>query len=158
MKTVLCIVLIVMGAAMSEVRGEVDPWTAGSLVDRDGNEWSVDRILGEGRHVVFVFWQSWCASCKKEAPELASASRRFEARAQFIGVVSGPDAAIDETKVDRFIRETGLSYPQIRDKDLRLTRIFEVKATPTIIVMAPDGRVVYRGHTLPVKWNDVFTS
>jgi thiol-disulfide isomerase/thioredoxin len=159
MNRIVQIIACLFVLATSAVRGEgVTAWIARDVVDRQGNTVSLGDTLEEGRYVVFVFWQSWCASCKKEAPEMINASRRYASQAQFIGVVSGPDKAIDEGKVDRFIRETGLSYPQVRDKDLALTRAFDVKATPTIVVVAPDGRIVYRDHHAPKGWSHVFQS
>ncbi len=123
------------------------------LHDREGNEINVRQCREEGKHMVFVFWQSWCGACKKEAPALVEASHRLAEKAQFIGVVSGSEETIDERKVDRFISATGLDYPQVRDKDLRLTNMFKVKGTPTIIVIDPKGRVVYRDHHAPDDWN-----
>jgi len=159
MKRIVQLIALLCIWAVPAVHGEGVPmWTAKDVIDRQGNTIQLGQTLDEGRYVVFVFWQSWCASCKKEAPELVTASQRYADQARFIGVVSGPEKAIDEGKVDRFIQETGLSYPQVRDKDLTLTRAFDVKATPTIVVVAPDGRVVYRGHRAPQGWSDVFQS
>ena len=45
-----------------------------------------------------------------------------------------------------------LPYPQVRDRDLALTRRFEVEGTPTVLVLGPDGRLLYRGHAPPESW------
>lgn len=125
------------------------------LQARHGRPIAVRESQAAGKHVVLVFWQSWCAPCKREAPKLVKASHRLKDKALFIGVVSGSDDSIDERKVDRFIQSTGLDYPQVRDRDLRLTRGFEVKGTPTIIVIDPAGRMTYRGHHAPEDWSRV---
>ena len=47
-----------------------------------------------------------------------------------------------------------LPYPQVRDRDLFLTRRFDVKGTPTLVVIGAEG-VLYEGHGPPEDWNTV---
>ncbi len=158
MQILIRMVCVLVAWAAFDARGETTAWAARTVMDRHGYALNLEGTLQAGRYVVFVFWQSWCGSCRKEAPGLVEAARRFAGHAQFVGVVSGPDKAIDEDKVDRFIRETGITYPQVRDRDLSLTRDFDVKATPTIVVVAPDGRIVYYDHRAPAEWSHVLKS
>jgi len=125
-----------------------------SLLVRDmqGRDYDVDAILASGRPVVLVFWQTWCPSCKKDAPELAHAVADYGSRMQFFGVISGPDVDIDDAEVRRTAREWGHRQPQIRDRDLALARRFEVTGTPLVVVLGPKGRVLYRGYRLPRDW------
>ncbi len=67
-------------------------------------------------------------------------------------MVSGPDTSVDEDALTLTIQRLGLTYPQVRDRDLSLTRAFDVQATPTIVVLDGEGDVVYRGSTLP-RWD-----
>jgi hypothetical protein len=46
-----------------------------------------------------------------------------------------------------------MSYPQLRDRDLALSRKFGVTGTPDIIVLSADDTVLYRGHRPPADWN-----
>lgn len=158
MRPYLYALVIALYAYAPFANGAERTWGPSTVIDRTGEPLDLARTLQSGHHIVFVFWQSWCASCKKEAPALVEASRRFGGQAQFVGVISGPENRIDERKVDQFILQTKLPYPQVRDKDLRLTREFDVKGTPTIIVIAPDGRIVYYGHRAPSSWSNVFAS
>lgn len=70
-----------------------------------------------------------------------------------VGVVSGPDDAVDELELGAAIFEHRLTYPQVRDRDLVLTRLFEVSAVPTVVVLDADGQVAYREHRLPADWD-----
>lgn len=123
------------------------------LEDMDGTQHALDATLASGTPVVLVFWQTWCPSCKKEAPELAAAVARYGDRLRFFGVISGPDDAIDDDEVRRTARAWGYAHPQIRDRDLRLARRFEVTGTPVIVVVSEGGRVLYRGYRLPEDWS-----
>ena len=123
------------------------------LHDMQGRTHDTDALLAAGRPVVLVFWQTWCPSCKREAPELAHAVERYGATMAFFGVVSGPDDVIDDAKVRRVAEEWGDHHPQIRDRDLSLTHRFKVFGTPVIIVLGREGRELFRGTRLPRDWS-----
>jgi thiol-disulfide isomerase/thioredoxin len=115
----------------------------------DGGNLDLTEGLDAGRPVVLVFWQSWCVSCLEEAPALIDADRRYGDRLQIVGVVSGPDESVDAAKLQAALESTGMTYPQVRDRDLSLTRALDVQGTPTIIVLGPQGDVRYRGRSVP---------
>lgn len=120
----------------------------------EGEYLDLTEDLDAGRPVVLVFWQSWCASCLEEAPALVEAHARYGDRITIVGVVSGPDSSVDEAKLLAALESTGMTYPQVRDRDLSLTRALGVQGTPTIIVLGPNGQVRYRGHDLP-NWSSL---
>lgn len=70
-------------------------------------------------------------------------------------MVSGPDSAVDEDKLSTAIFQNGLTYPQVRDRDLALTKLFGVTGTPTVIVLDSNGQVVYREHHVPASWDEI---
>ena len=123
------------------------------LLDMDGRRHDADALIASGHAVVLVFWQTWCSSCKREAPDLARAVEEYGESIRFFGVVSGPDRVIDDEKVRRVAAEWGQRQPQIRDRDLALTKRFDVFGTPVVIVLGPGGRVLYRGFRLPEEWD-----
>lgn len=120
----------------------------------DGSTYSLGEALDAGRTVALVFWQPWCGSCKAEAPLAARAAARFADTMDVIGVVSGPTGAVDEGLVQEAIFDWGITYPTLRDRDLTLTRAFEVSAAPMIVIVEPGGSVVYRAETPPAEWLD----
>ena len=102
-----------------------------------------------GKAATFVFWQPWCGSCREEAPATVAASIALAASMSFYGVVSGPAGSVDEDLYTKSIAELGLSYPQIRDKDLALAKRFAVTKTPTIIVVNAAGQLRFKGSHMP---------
>lgn len=122
------------------------------LKGMEGESLDLDADLSAGRSVVLVFWQTWCGSCRAEAPELAAAAKRYEERARFIGVVPGPDELVDDATVSATAADWGLPYSQVRDRDNSLTSGFKVEGTPTIVVIDAKREVRYRGHSLPDDW------
>ena len=117
--------------------------------DLEGEFHELEAVDGP---VALVFWQTWCASCIREAPHAAAAAREHRG-IRFFGVVSGTDEYVDDLEVERIAEEAGLGYPQLRDRDSSISDFFAVKATPTIVVIDADGRIAYRGHELPDDWS-----
>ncbi len=66
-----------------------------------------------GRAVMINFWASWCVPCRKEMPRLAAAARRLEGWMVVLGVNYKDQS--DEAR--DFVRETGVSYPSVMDRD-----------------------------------------
>ena len=121
--------------------------------DMAGKSHDVDTLLRQGQSVALIFWQTWCKPCLREMPDLVKANRRHSPRIRFYGIISGPDKDVDEAKVKKIVARLGVGYPQVRDRDLRLSRGFEVGGTPTIIILGPGGSILYRGHRPPDNWN-----
>lgn len=123
------------------------------LTDTAGRPVVLADVLASGKTLTLVFWQSWCAPCRREAPELVAASRKYPGM-EVLGVVSGPDDAVDAAALERAIVEWGLPWRSVRDRALDLTRALAVEGTPTIFVLDTKGHVVYRGHEAP-EWEAV---
>ncbi len=123
------------------------------LVDMNGGHHDAEALIAAGHPVVLIFWNTWCRSCKGEAPELVRAADEYGETLQFFGVISGPDHVIDDEKVQRVAREWGYSHPQIRDRDLALAKRFRIFGTPVVIVLGDGGRELYRGFRLPDDWD-----
>lgn len=123
------------------------------VTDMDGATHDLDQVLDQGNAVALVFWQTWCASCIREAPQLAADARRFGGDIEFVGVVPGTDDYVDDEEVERKARELGLPYPQVRDRDMALSKRFEVTGTPTIVVLGENGRILFHGHRPPEDWS-----
>ena len=124
--------------------------------DMAGKPHDVDSLLRQGQSVALIFWQTWCKPCLREMPELVKADLQHSPRLSFYGIISGPDKDVDEARVKTIVGRFGVRYPQVRDRDLRLSKIFGVEGTPTIVILGSGGSVLYRGHRLPDNWA-VFT-
>ncbi len=161
MKRLLLLLLILApgcGGNAPEERDTPNPSPAGKapgglkFKDMAGKPHDVDSLLGQGHSVALVFWQTWCKPCLREIPDLVKADRRYSPRLRFYGIISGPDKDVDEAKVKTIAGRFGVRYPQVRDRDLRLSKTFGVEGTPTIVILGSGGSVLYRGHRLPDNW------
>jgi thiamine biosynthesis lipoprotein len=137
---------------VTAVATENVPALLAHLEDVDGAVHDAAAAAREGKTVVLVFWQTWCQACRREAPQVAAAARRHGDAARFFGVVPGPDDLVDMDELRHAIQENGYRFPQIRDRDLALSRAFDVQSTPAIVVLDQDLAVIHRGSHLPAKW------
>src|SRR3990172_6668621 len=78
-------------------------------LDREG-ELELESLRGKA--VVLNFWASWCLPCKKEAPLLEQAWRKWRSRDV---VVVGIDANVLESAARRFAKRYELTYPIVHD-------------------------------------------
>lgn len=138
--TALCL------SQVSPLQADANRWI---VQDIDGQAHDLSTSLEQGRKVAFVFWQTWCTSCKKEAPKVTAACEALKGKVDFVGIISGEDEYVDDKAVRGFIQKYNLNYPQVRDRSLAITEAFDVKGTPTIVVLGEGNRVLYRGHKLP---------
>ena len=120
--------------------------------DMAGKSYDLEQLNASGKSVVFVYWQPWCAPCKREAPEIVKAATAHAEQLQFFGVVSGKDELVDAKHVQTFIEKSGFTFPQVRDKDLAMAKEMNIAGTPTVIIVGKGNQVLYRGHRPPKDW------
>lgn len=98
-----------------------------------------------GSPIVLNYWASWCLPCREEAPLLERGWTRFGRR----GVVFLGLNMQDLTQDARgFIREFGISYPNVRDQSDRTARKWGVTGLPETFFVDRRGGVV--GHVIGV--------
>ena len=105
---------------------------------RLGAPGSVALSSYRGKVVVLNFWASWCGPCRTEAPLLERWHRKI--RNQQASVV-GVDVLDVTGDAQAFIREHGLSYPQLRDADGSKLKRFDIVGYPETIVLDRQGRI-----------------
>lgn len=105
----------------------------------DGEQADIARMRGQV--VVINIWGSWCAPCRKEAPELVKLHKETEPLGvRFLGI----DIRDNKSAAKAFERTYGIAYPSIYDPDGRTVTGFKQlapRAVPTTYVLDKKGRV-----------------
>ena len=138
--------LLVYGVASNEpdrsiddavARGERKPAPAFELPRLGGGG---QQALADyrGKVVVLNYWASWCEPCRDESPLLERFHKQIAARG---GTVLGVDVLDVSGDANDFIRQYGLSYPMLRDRDGRTQEEFGVAAYPETFIIDRGGRV-----------------
>ena len=117
------------------------PWPAGrptpamDLPAWGGGRTRLAELRGQG--IVLNFWASWCEPCRAEMPSLELLAQRHEGdRLQVLAV----NHRESDAAIRRFIDETALTLPVLRDADGAAARAWGVGVFPSTIVIGRDGR------------------
>ncbi len=96
-----------------------------------------------GKPAAINFWASWCAPCRREAPDLERLSRSLHGSASVVGVdwTDGADSA------RTFIREHHMTYPNLSDQDGVVGQRYGLIGLPTTFILDSHGTItdVLRG-------------
>lgn len=96
-----------------------------------------------GKLVLLDFWTFCCINCIQVLPTLRQIEQAFPEEVVVVGVHSPKFAAErDPWNVERAIARYGITHPVIHDPDMVLWQSYAVRAWPTLVFIAPDGKVI----------------
>lgn len=96
-----------------------------------------------GKVVMINFWASWCPPCLQEMPLLDELYQRYEP-AGF--TLFGVNVEQDTREAERLLKELGVSFPILFDPDNRVSKLYNVRAMPTTVMVDKNGTVRYVNH------------
>lgn len=112
--------------------------------DLAGRKYTAPDIK-EASATVLVFTSTVCPCAGGYNGRVEALRHEFGSRkTSFFLVYSGADA--DEESVRRYVSRKRLTIPAVADRKSVLARRFNVKTTPTAVVLGPDGAVRYQGR------------
>ena len=128
----------VAGGEEADARvGEPAPDFALPLLDDRERTVALDSF--RGRTVVVNFWASWCRPCRDEAPIL---QRAWEERRDDGVVVIGVDSRDFVSDGRAFVREFGITYPNVYDGKATLFGPWGLTGLPETFVIDRRGVIV----------------
>jgi hypothetical protein len=125
----------------AETGFDVQPWPANKAApkqlstDEPSSNWTLADL--RGRVVLINFWASWCEPCREEMPSLQRLATSRAADLQVL-TVNFKDPLVS---AQRFIKQSGLQLPVLRDEDGALARQWGVRVFPSTVLVDADGVV-----------------
>jgi cytochrome c biogenesis protein CcmG, thiol:disulfide interchange protein DsbE len=105
-----------------------------------------------GQVVVLNVWASWCEPCKSEMPLLQRTHERIAPQG---GMVLGIDTEDATESALEFLRENGIEFPSLRDRDREYGRDLGVSGYPETFVIDRQGRITaLRRGPVTQEWLD----
>jgi len=143
---VLFFMFCVRAAALTE--GDLMPNFG--LPCSDGEYYTLSGVCGSSDVVVFTFFDSKCAPCRKELPLVQAVRKKYQKSAvRFFMVAVGEEAE----DVEECIKEWGIEIPVLEDTSCTLAKkcnvvIGSMKNIPRTIVAGKDGRIkkIFKGY------------
>jgi cytochrome c biogenesis protein CcmG/thiol:disulfide interchange protein DsbE len=126
---------VAQGSHKAVAQGKTAPDFTLSRLDRSGK---LQLSSLRGKVVVLNFWASWCFPCKREAPALQAASKRWGKKVVVLGVdVNDPGG-----DARGFMRKYGLTYPVVHDNKNVTSPKYGLSLLPETFFLDRRGRVV----------------
>ena len=102
--------------------------------------------LNEGKPVLVNFWFPSCPPCRAEMPDLQTAFEKYGEDVAFIGIQQlGLDSAANG---EAFVRELGLTYPNMADINSTVQFGYEVFSFPTTVFLN-------KNHDIARTWTGI---
>ena len=93
-----------------------------------------------GQVILLNFWATWCVPCRAEMPEIESTYRANRERGLQVLAINVQESEAD---VQPFVRELGLTFPALLDRDASVARLYLARALPSSFLIDRQGVVRY---------------
>jgi thiol-disulfide isomerase/thioredoxin len=98
-----------------------------------------------GKVVLLDFWTYCCINCMHVIPDLKRLEAKYPDTLVVIGIHSGKFSAERETSnIRAAILRYGIEHPVVNDRDTQVWQLYGVRAWPTLVLLDPEGRIVFR--------------
>jgi cytochrome c biogenesis protein CcmG/thiol:disulfide interchange protein DsbE len=146
--TVVAAVLAVV-AVLATGLGRDPSASASPLVGRTAPDFTLGGIEGpavtlsslRGQVVVLNFWASWCTECHEEQDALDQTWQRYRDSGM---VLLGVDFQDTGDGARDYVRQSGLTYPTVADKDSKTALAYGIRGIPETFLIDRSGRIVDR--------------
>jgi peroxiredoxin len=115
-----------------------------TLPARSGGEMSLNGL--KGQVVLINFWATWCGPCRKEMPLLDQIYQRYK---DLGFTLLGVNVEEDSAGAENWLKQTPVSFPVLFDRQNRVSKLYEVTAMPSTVIVDRKGQVrfVHYGYT-----------
>jgi peroxiredoxin/outer membrane lipoprotein-sorting protein len=106
-----------------------------NLQDLAGRRVALKELRGQV--VVLDFWATWCGPCRIDMPRIEALHKEMKAQGLRVFGVNGEDAQVARAYLDR----NGYTFPTLSDPGMAVSRLYEVSAIPTAVVIDKQGKI-----------------
>ena len=136
--SLLAVGLIVPAMTASAVSGIAPDF---ALQSRDGSSVSLADLRGQV--VMINFWATWCGPCREEMPHLEALHQRYSALGFTLLGVNVEENSADAVS---WLEETPVSFPVLFDPQNHVSKLYDVVAMPSTVLVDRQGNVRYLHH------------
>ncbi len=135
------LVSVIVVSAVVSAAPSSGPAPAFQLAARDGSQISLAGLKGDV--VMINFWATWCGPCRQEMPHLEALYQRYSS----LGfTLLGVNVENDPKGAEAWLAETPVSFPILFDSKNDVTKLYEVVAMPSTVLVDRSGNIRYVHH------------
>ena len=145
----LCLFAVISSTSLASIgpkKGQTAPDF--TLTDLKNKSHSLESLRKQG-HVLLVFWSTKCHICHAMIPRFKAIHTKYGKKGLTLAAINV--GFEDKEEVDDYAFEFKLNYLVLNEdnKKEQLAQDYRLVGTPTIELIAPNGTVKYRGHSIP---------
>jgi cytochrome c biogenesis protein CcmG/thiol:disulfide interchange protein DsbE len=110
-------------------------------------KWLTDEPEMKGKYVLIEFWATWCGPCRRSIPLLNEFHRKYGDELVVIGICEEDEAAT-RTLNERHPQVPPILFYSAIDTQKRMKDQLGVWGIPHVILLEPDGYVIWEGFPL----------
>lgn len=118
----------------------------------NGKAYSLSALRKKG-HVFVVFWAVECVYCFAHIKAFNQAHDDFKDKLTIAAINIGGEYPVE---VAEYVKDNQLKYLVLSERlnNLDVAEQYHVLGTPTIVLVSPQGKILFYGHRMPAlkKW------
>jgi peroxiredoxin len=140
-KKAIVLVSVALASAIAAAAPVSGPAPSFELKARTGEAVSLADLRGEV--VMINFWATWCGPCRQEMPHLEALYQRYGS----LGfTLLGVNVEDDPKGAEAWLAETPVSFPILFDSENEVTKLYDVVAMPSTVLVDRSGNMRYIHH------------
>ena len=124
-----------------------------SLKSLGGEQIALKDLLAKG-HVMLVFWETQCVYCYAHIKDFNALQKQYQNKGLTIAAINFLGEY--ESEVREYVTDNDVQYLVLADRlnNIDVAEAYKVIGSPTIVMVAPDGKILSYGHKIPdvAKW------